>query len=236
MRIALLAVVAWLAPQIALAQSCPEPLASAKRLVLVTADKLNSTTATVERFERLSLHSPWEVAGGPATGLIGYNGVAWSPAFRRFAKRGEPIKTEGDKRAPAGFFKIGPSFGFAPSQVPNYVRVDSGMVCVDDPNSPAYNTITRRDRIGPQVHAENMSRVPDYRRGLLVEYPTDRKARAGSCVFIHLQMPGRTGTGGCVALPEPQLGALQDFAQDGAILAVLPRQALARFRECLPLN
>jgi L,D-peptidoglycan transpeptidase YkuD (ErfK/YbiS/YcfS/YnhG family) len=236
MRIALLAAVALLAPQVALAQSCPEPLASAKRLVLVTTDTLNSNTATVERFERLSLHSPWEVAGGPATSLVGHNGLAWSQAFRRFAKRGEPIKVEGDKRAPAGFFKIGPSFGFAPSQMPNYVRVDDGMVCVDDPSSPAYNTITRRDRIGPQVHAENMSRVPDYRRGLLVDYPSDRKTRAGSCVFIHLQMPGRTGTGGCVALREPQLEALQDFAQDGAILGVLPRQALARFRECLPLN
>jgi L,D-peptidoglycan transpeptidase YkuD (ErfK/YbiS/YcfS/YnhG family) len=81
-----------------------------------------------------------------------------------------------------------------------------------------------------------MSRVPDYRRGLLVDYPSERRTRAGSCVFIHLQLPGRTGTGGCVALPEPQLAALQDFAQDGAILAVLPRAALARFRECLPLN
>ena len=152
MRLALLAVIALLAPQVALAQSCPEPLVSAKRLVLVTADTLNSTTVTVERFERLSTHSPWEVAGGPATALIGHNGLAWSQAFRRFAKRGEPIKVEGDKRAPAGFFKIGPSFGFAASQVPNYVRIDAGMVCVDDPSSPAYNTITRRDRIGPKVH------------------------------------------------------------------------------------
>jgi D-alanyl-D-alanine dipeptidase len=225
-----------LAPQVALAQSCPEPLASSKRLVLVTANTLNSTTATVERFERLSLHSPWEVAGGPATAIVGHNGLAWSQTFRRFAKRGEPVKVEGDKRAPAGFFKIGPSFGFGASQVPNYIRIDAGMVCVDDPSSPAYNTITRRDRIGPTIHAENMSRVPDYRRGLLVDYPSERRTRAGSCVFIHLQLPGRTGTGGCVALPEPQLAALQDFAQDGAILAVLPRAALARFRECLPLN
>jgi L,D-peptidoglycan transpeptidase YkuD (ErfK/YbiS/YcfS/YnhG family) len=118
--------------------------------------------------------------------------------------------------------------------MPNYVRVDSGMVCVDDVSSPAYNTITRRERIGPAVRAENMSRIPDYRRGLLVDYPTDRKARAGSCVFIHLQLPGRTGTGGCVALPEPQLEAVQDFVQDGAVLAVLPRHALTRFKGCLP--
>ncbi len=200
MRAVFLAAVALLAPLPALAQSCPEPLASAKRLVLVTADALTSTTATVERFERYTPNKQWQVAGGPAMALIGYKGVAWAHAFRKFAKGGEPVKVEGDKRAPAGFYKIGPRFGFAASQAPNYIRIDSGMVCVDDVSSPAYNTITRRDRVGPTVHVENMSRVPDYRRGLLVDYPTDRKARAGSCVFIHLQVAGRTGTGGCVAL------------------------------------
>ena len=225
-----------LAPSLAMAQSCPEPLASAKRVVLVTADTFDSTTATVERYERLSLHSPWQVAGGEAPALIGHKGVAWSQPFRKFTKRGEPVKVEGDKRAPAGFFKIGPSFGFAASQVPNYIRIDDGMVCVDDLRSPAYNTITRRDRIGATVHGENMSRVPEYRRGLLVDYPTDRQARAGSCIFIHLQLPGKTGTSGCVALPEPQLAAVQDFAQEGAVLAVLPRGALARFYGCLPVN
>jgi L,D-peptidoglycan transpeptidase YkuD (ErfK/YbiS/YcfS/YnhG family) len=58
--------------------------------------------------------------------------------------------------------------------------------------------------------------------------------RAGSCIFIHLRLPGKTGTAGCIALPEPRLKAWQDFSQGGAVLAVLPRQALGRFRGCLP--
>ena len=58
--------------------------------------------------------------------------------------------------------------------------------------------------------------------------------RAGSCIFIHLRLPGKTGTAGCVALPEPQLKALQDFSQGGAVLAVLPKQALGRFKGRLP--
>jgi L,D-peptidoglycan transpeptidase YkuD (ErfK/YbiS/YcfS/YnhG family) len=108
------------------------------------------------------------------------------------------------------------------------------MTCVDDSNSPAYNTITSRARVGWQVHGENMWRVPEYRRGLLIDYPTDRAARAGSCIFIHVRLPGATGTSGCVSLPELQVIALQDFAQGGAVLAVLPRQALDRFKGCLP--
>ncbi len=164
--------------------------------------------------------------------LIGLNGVGWAYAFRSFARPGEPVKIDGDKRVPAGFYKIGRPFGFGPSQRPRYMRVFEGMTCVDDPRSPDYNTITSRAEVGWQVHGENMWRVPEYRRGLLVDYPTNRTARAGSCIFIHVRRPDAKGTAGCVALPEPQLEALQDFAEGGAVLAVLPRQALERFKGC----
>jgi len=229
------AMIALLLPLPALAQSCPPPLASAKRLVVVTADTFTGTTATVQRFERAAPNAPWQLSGGPASGQVGRNGIAWAYAFRAFARRGEPIKVEGDKRAPAGFFKVGRSFGFAASDRPGYMRITDGMTCIYDLSSPAYNTITTRDQIASTVRGENMRRVPEYARGLLVEYPTDRKARAGSCIFIHLQVPGKNGTGGCVALPEPQLEAVQDHVQGGgAVLAILPRQGLDRFKGCLP--
>jgi D-alanyl-D-alanine dipeptidase len=85
------------------------------------------------------------------------------------------------------------------------------------------------------VHAENMSRMlPMYRRGLMVDYPTDARRKAGSCIFIHVWSSPRTGTAGCVALPEPRVVALQSFAQGGAVLAILPLMALERLRGCLP--
>jgi L,D-peptidoglycan transpeptidase YkuD (ErfK/YbiS/YcfS/YnhG family) len=234
MRAAVLAFVLLLAPCAARAQSCPAPLASARHLVLVVAPTMSSSTARVQRFERASSDKPWHAIGGPVSALIGYRGVAWAHAFRGFAHKGEPIKFDGDKRAPAGFFRIGRSFGFAPSRLPHYLRIAAGMVCVADARSPAYNTITTRAQVGWRVRGENMWRVPDYRRGLLVDYPTDRKDRAGSCIFIHVRQPSRSGTSGCVALAEREVETLQGFAQAGAVLAVLPRQALARFRACLP--
>jgi L,D-peptidoglycan transpeptidase YkuD (ErfK/YbiS/YcfS/YnhG family) len=233
---ALLFILLLVAPAVALAQICPEPLASSRRLVLVTADTFSSTTASVQRFERARPNAPWQISGGPATALIGHNGVAWARAFRSLARKNEPVKVEGDKCTPAGFYKIGRSFGFAASDRPDYMQITDGMTCVDDVSSPAYNTIASRAEVGPNVHGENMWRVPEYLRGLLIDYPTDRKARAGSCIFIHLQLLGKTGTSGCVALPEPQLEALQDHVQDGAVLAILPRQSLARFKGCFPVN
>jgi L,D-peptidoglycan transpeptidase YkuD (ErfK/YbiS/YcfS/YnhG family) len=223
-----------LAPVSAWAQSCPAPLSDARHLVLVVAKTISSTTATLWRFERASTGVPWKQIGGPESALIGHRGVAWAPAFRDFARKGEPIKTEGDKRNPAGFFTIGAPFGFAASRQPAYLHIIDGTTCVDDPASPAYNTITTRAKLGWKVHGENMWRVPEYRRGLLIDYPTDAKAHAGSCIFIHLRLPTATGTAGCVALPEPQLIGLQNFAQGGAVLAVLPKQALDRFKGCLP--
>jgi hypothetical protein len=46
------ALIVLIAPQAALAQSCPAPLADARRLVLVVAPTMSSTTASVKRFER----------------------------------------------------------------------------------------------------------------------------------------------------------------------------------------
>ena len=234
MRAALLGVIVFLAPQFASAQTCPAPLADARKLVLVVADAMSSTTANVQRFTRASPSSPWKVESAPVSALIGRNGVAWAHAFRSFAQSGETVKVDGDKRVPAGFYRIGQPFGFSPSSRPGYMRIDEGMTCVDEPRSPAYNTITSRAKVGWQVSGENMWRVPEYRRGLLVDYPTNRAARAGSCIFIHVRRPDAKGTAGCVALAEPQVEALQDFAASGAVLAVLPRQALDRLKGCLP--
>jgi len=223
-----------LAPMDAFAQSCPQPLASARRLVLVTADDMNTPAGRLQRFARANASGPWRPDGPPVSALIGRNGIGWGYPFRALARPGEPLKVEGDRRAPAGIYAIGRPFGFAPSSRPGYLPISDGMVCVYDVRSQAYNTIISRTQIGPQVHGENMSRVPQYRRGLLVDYPSSRGARGGSCIFIHLWMPHMTGTGGCVALPEPQLVRVQDFAQGGAVLAIVPRQARDRFGGCLP--
>ena len=218
----------------AFAQTCPAPLADAHKLVLVTARDMASTNATVQRFSRPNPHAPWKADGGPVSAIIGHNGMGWANAFRTFAKEGEPTKVDGDKKVPAGFYRIGRPFGFEHSSLKGYLRLSEGTVCVDDARSRAYNTITTREKVGDKVHGENMWRVPDYSRGLVVDYPTDAHAKAGSCIFIHNWLPGKTGTAGCVAVRAPVVIKLQEFAQGGAVMAVLPKQALDRFKGCLP--
>ena len=228
-------IAAALAPSSVLAQACPAPLGEAKRLVLVTADGFNATGATMQTFERPTPNDAWKAVGGAEPALVGKAGMAWSQFFRDLRRGNEPIKVEGDKRAPAGIYPIGRSFGIVPSSRPGHLQVTSDTICVHDLSSPAYNTIASRARLGPKVSAENMSRaLPMYRRGLLVDYPTDARARAGSCIFIHVWHSPTVGTAGCVSMPEARLEALQDFAAPGAVLAIMPRAALPRLGGCLP--
>jgi len=227
---ALLSSIAYAQPQ-----SCPAPLADARRLVLVTAKSMNEPAAEMQLFERASPAEPWRALGSAEPVMVGRGGVGWSHFFRRFARVGEPIKVEGDKRAPAGFYRIGRSFGTVPSSRPRHIQVTDDTVCVYEPSSPLYNRIVPRQSAGPFVGVENMSRMlPMYRRGLVVDYPTDGRSRAGSCIFIHVWRSPSTGTAGCVAMPEPRVEALQEFSAAGAVIAILPHQALSRFAGCLP--
>ncbi len=236
MRAALLALLLLMTPFAAFAQSCPAPLSSARKLMLVVAEDFTTTQATAQLFQRNSAGEQWRAVSQAEPALIGKGGTAWSHFFRAFAHKGEPIKVEGDKRLPAGFYRIGKSFGTLPPNRANYLHVTQGMTCVDDVTSPAYNSISTRAKVGWNVRGENMWRAHEYQRGLLVDYPTDAKARAGSCIFIHVRLAGKSGTGGCVALPQSRVEAVQDFAEGGgAVLAVVPRAALPRFN-CLPAN
>jgi L,D-peptidoglycan transpeptidase YkuD (ErfK/YbiS/YcfS/YnhG family) len=215
--------------------ACPAQLEDARRLVLVTAGGMATSAATMRLFRRASPEAPWRPVGEAVPARIGRTGMAWALAFRALRQGDEPIKAEGDKRSPAGVYRIGRSFGFSGSARRDHLRVTPQTVCVDDPRSPAYNTIVSRRQVGPRVHVERMRANSNYRQGLVVDYPTDAARRAGSCIFIHVwRAPGRA-TNGCVALPEARVKALQAFAAEGTALAILPRHALPRLPAgCLP--
>jgi L,D-peptidoglycan transpeptidase YkuD (ErfK/YbiS/YcfS/YnhG family) len=209
-------------------------LAGARRLVLITGKTMTAASGTAQLFTRVSPAEAWQPAGNPEPVMLGRAGMAWGLGFQHLASAGEPKKIEGDARTPAGVYGIGASFGFAASPRPGYRQITRDTVCVDDPASPAYNTITARNIVGRKVHGENMRKVPLYRRGLLVDYPTDAKARGGSCIFIHVRRSTTAPTAGCVALPEERVTAWQEFSEPGAVLAIAPQAALGRFAGCLP--
>jgi L,D-peptidoglycan transpeptidase YkuD (ErfK/YbiS/YcfS/YnhG family) len=195
------------------AQACPALMHTASRLIVVTVPTLTSSAGKLRLFERRRSDAGWSVVGAAEPVTLGGRGVAWGRAFRYLAADDEPIKVEGDKRSPAGIYAIGRPFGFAQSQLAGYLRLQPDSVCVEDRSSPAYNTITSEKALGQSGGAQHMGMITRFRRGLIIDYPTDSANRAGSCIFIHIQKKDPTsGTAGCLNLPENRVAALQKFA------------------------
>ncbi len=216
-------------------QTCPALMQDASRLVLVTVPSAASSTGTLRLFERPRGDADWRSVKSAEPVMVGRKGVAWSRAFRDLASNNEPIKVEGDDRSPAGIYRVGRPFGFASSSLVDYLRLDSDSVCVEDPVSPAYNKFASRRAVGLSVGNEGMRATPLYRRGLVVDYPTDAANKAGSCIFIHVWRRPGSGTAGCVTMPEKRVAALQAFAnRHSTIVAILPEAALGRLAGCLP--
>jgi L,D-peptidoglycan transpeptidase YkuD (ErfK/YbiS/YcfS/YnhG family) len=220
----------------AFGQACPALMHTASRLIVVTVPTLTSSAGTLRLFERRQSDARWSVVGAAEPVTLGSRGAAWGRAFRYLAADHEPIKVEGDRRSPAGIYPIGRPFGFAHSELAGYVRLRPDSVCVEDPSSPAYNTITSRKVTGLAADVQTMGTIARFRRGLIIDYPTDAAHRAGSCIFIHIRKKDPTsGTAGCLNLPEDRVAALQKFANEHpTALALLPESALGRLGDCLP--
>ena len=93
------------------AQSCPAPLADATAAGAGhrrNHERYGCDHAALRA--RIGRES-WRALGAAEPALIGRGGMGWSQFFIQLARRGEPIKVEGDKRAPAGIYPIGRSFG-----------------------------------------------------------------------------------------------------------------------------
>ena len=148
--------------------------------------------------------------------------------------RGAARKREGDRRAPAGVFRITGAFGVAEKigglRLP-VTLLSSTLEAVDDPASRHYNRIVDRARVAhPDWRSsEKMGAIPDYALGLVVAHNPRRVPGAGSCIFLHLCLPRRTGTAGCTVLRERDLTTLVRWldAARGPVLVQLPRAEAA---------
>lgn len=214
--------------------ACPKIIQTAERLVLVLAPTMTSASARVQYLER-DAAGGWHKALDDEKAVLGRAGLGWSWAFADLAGETQPIKREGDRRTPAGFFEIGGAFGFGPSERAGYTRLKPGEhFCVDDPASPHYNTVLPQAEAGKAVSGEDMATIPLYRQGLFLDYPTSRKHKGGSCIFVHVWRRAGAGTLGCVALAEAGVKKMQRWTKrKRAVMAILPAEAWARLRPCL---
>ena len=145
-----------------------DPLAETTQLIVVTAPDWDSSRGVLERYERLQRGTPWRLVGMRVPVMLGRNGLALCEGEPIQAPGEGPEKREGDKRSPAGLFRIGAVYGAAPASEPDvrrirmpYRQIVEGLECVDDPASAQYNRIAHRPPGGAALwkSAENMAEL-----------------------------------------------------------------------------
>lgn len=179
------------------------------QVVLVTAPLWDAPGGTLRRYERAG--SGWKLVGQPlpvrlgAAGLGRGRGLHGDEAVKRAGAWPGPLKREGDKRSPAGVFKLGAAFG--PGAAPYkggwpWRVVDGDARFVDDPKSPLYNS-WQVEGAGQWASAEALSMYP---LGLVVMHNmAPVSPGAGSAIFLHPDLGDPAPTLGCTALPKADL-------------------------------
>lgn len=169
----------------------------ARQVVLVVAEDFNSTTG------RLSCIEDGKVVCHDIPVNLGRNGLAWGIGILQIPHDPkEPVKKEGDGRAPAGVFALTEVFGYASKptglKMP-YIRATENLICVDDAASSNYNKLVYGDTNAKSF--EKMRRDDNlYRLGVVVGHNQKGRKGMGSCIFLHIERFGGAPTAGCTSM------------------------------------
>lgn len=183
-----------------------------KQLLLVSTEGFCNNQASLRVYER----SPqgWKEVFEPRAVNLGRNGLAWGEGILDFKHgKDEPLKYEGDGKAPAGLFQLESFFGYEDkSFLFPYLQVNAQSLCIDDSDSNKYNTIIQSKNSGQFKSFEYMRRKDNlYRLGIVVGHNQKAMKKRGSCIFIHIQKDKASPTSGCTSMPENQLYELMQW-------------------------
>ncbi|MEA1983150.1 MAG: L,D-transpeptidase family protein, partial [Campylobacterota bacterium] len=206
-------------------------LFSSQQIVLVVADDFNSSRANLEFYEDTKLLLSTEV-------MLGTNGLGWGIGEHEFTmKKTEPLKYEGDKKAPAGIFKLSAIFGynFGKNTKLPYLHTSKNLICVDDSNDNFYNHIIEKRR---EVKSFEFMKRRDhqYKYGIVVGHNKEGEFRRGSCIFLHILKDVNATTAGCSAMKESDILSIINTLdrEKNPLLIQIPKKAAREVLELYP--
>ncbi|QSZ41021.1 L,D-transpeptidase family protein [Sulfurimonas aquatica] len=207
-------------------------LYSSQQIVLVVSNDFNSSKAKLECFENNKTMFPIIDVN------IGKNGLGWGIGKESLHKvNNEPIKMEGDKKAPAGIFKLTDIFGYSHGSnysLP-YLFTSKNLICVDDSDSPFYNQIVEMQ--GDEKSFEYMKRSDaQYELGVVVAHNNQAIPKHGSCIFLHVQKGDNEGTAGCTSMKLKDLKKITHWLkkEKNPILIQIPKSSREEILQVYP--
>jgi zinc D-Ala-D-Ala dipeptidase len=220
-----------------------DPLRTSRQCLVVLADNWNAKTGTLRAFERTSSRSDWKTQGSAIPVVLGKKGMAWGRGLVEF--KAAARKVEGDNKAPAGIFRLGPAFGYAPRSAARwiklpYVPLTKNSEGIDDPRSRYYNQLVDRSKVAKVDwrSSEQMLRSDVlYKWGIVVAHNSAAAPGAGSCIFLHIWKSSGATTAGCTAMTERDLVELLRWLDPKRhpLLIQMPRQDYQASRARLQL-
>jgi L,D-peptidoglycan transpeptidase YkuD (ErfK/YbiS/YcfS/YnhG family) len=215
------------------------PLDSVDQLIVSVAPTWDSSSGKLQRFERSG--NGWKPTGLAVAVLYGKNGLVWGRGVLGTDEPG-PHKSEKDKRAPAGVFRIGKIYTYD-AQLPKgsafpYHTVTKSDAWVDDPAHPQYNQhVVIDDPANPPAWFDKQKmRHGDFAYRWLVEIRHNADppvAGAGSAIFFHIRRGPDRPSAGCTTMAEANLVTLIQWlrADKNPHYALLPRdEYLAKWK------
>ena len=184
------------------------------QLVTGVSESWNSPRAQLQLWERSGPGQRWEpVLPRPVPALLGRSGSGWGRGLLQARRPGDPVKREGDGRAPAGAFALGSILGNDPALPPGsrypYRQVTRWDTWIDDVNHPLYNQHVVVDpRQVPAWYESQKMRQGDFAYRWLVDIRHNRDqpvAGAGSAIFFHVRRGPDRFTSGCTTMAESDL-------------------------------
>lgn len=205
-------------------------LLASQQIILVVSSDFNSSKAKLTCYEDAKqVFRTMDVN-------IGKNGLGWGIGeFELTQRDNEPIKQEGDKKAPAGIFKLTSIFGYDNRQdfALKYINLSNNIICVDDSDSKDYNKIIEMPKIKPNSFEQMKRDDGQYELGVVVAHNTKQIKQAGSCIFLHVQKSKNASTAGCTSMSLKEMKKIASWL-DGSknpILIQIPKSSLKEIKK-----
>jgi hypothetical protein len=211
----------------------PLLLLSSEQIILIVSDDMDSFHAKMECFEDgEKLFETIDVN-------LGANGLGWGLGIQKLSqKKGEPLKYEGDKKAPAGVFKLTAIFGYEkePNYKLPYLYATTDLLCVDDSNSKHYNTILHKPSDHPKSYEVMRREDAQYELGVVVAHNSEAKMYRGSCIFMHVYKSKDAPTAGCSAMHLEDIKKVASWldAKKKPLLIQIPKSSAKEILELYP--
>ncbi len=210
-----------------------DKISSSRQFIIVLSNSWDSSKASLYRFERSA--AGWSGPLSRSDVVVGGKGMAWGIGLLPRNNDGL-VKKEGDRRSPAGLFRLKQAMGYAPAAPEGasypYEQISKASRCIDDPASALYNQLVNEDEKkgqggGTWNSAEVMLRKDGLYKWLIVvdHNMTTPRADAGSCIFLHVWRSPDKGTEGCTAMAENTMVELLVWLRSEAapVLVQAPR-------------